>query len=91
MYIHAKMVEYDDTFFLLLQLRAGRPKFSVPNDEDLVESLLSMGGITKEMAKNRDVVSQFLPALKADYLAVDKYVFHEGKSVVHLSSSMYAY
>jgi surfactin synthase thioesterase subunit len=59
-------------------MRAGRPKFSVPNDDQLVQSLLEMGGITKEMAKNRDVVTQFLPALKGDYLAVDKYVYHEG-------------
>jgi surfactin synthase thioesterase subunit len=60
-----------------LHMRAGRPKFSVPNDDMLVQSLLDMGGITKEMAKNRDVVNQFLPALKGDYLAVDKYVYHE--------------
>jgi surfactin synthase thioesterase subunit len=62
-----------------LHLRAGRPRFSVPNDDDLVTSLLEMGGITKEMAKNRDVVNQFLPALKGDYLAVDKYVYHEAE------------
>jgi len=60
-----------------LHLRAGRPKFSVANDDELVSSLLDMGGITKEMARNRDVVTQFLPALKGDYLAVDKYVYHE--------------
>lgn len=54
----------------------------MPNDDQLVQSLLDMGGITKEMARNREVVSQFLPALKGDYLAVDKYVYHEGKSVV---------
>jgi hypothetical protein len=31
------------------------------------------------MAKNREVVDQFLPALKGDYLAVDKYTYREGK------------
>ena len=73
------------------QLRAGRPKFSVPNDDQLVQSLLDMGGITKEMARNREVVSQFLPALKGDYLAVDKYVYHEGKSSVCLWFVIHVY
>lgn len=36
-------------------------------------------GISKDMAKNREVVDQFLPALKGDYLAVDKYTYREGK------------
>lgn len=29
---------------LVAQLRAGRPKFSVDNDDDLIASLLDMGG-----------------------------------------------
>jgi surfactin synthase thioesterase subunit len=31
------------------------------------------------MARNREVVSQFLPSLKGDYQAVDNYVYTEGK------------
>jgi medium-chain acyl-[acyl-carrier-protein] hydrolase len=60
-----------------LHMREGRPKYTVDNDEDLLQSLVSMGGVTKEMASNRDTMAQFLPALRADYLAVDKYKYSE--------------
>lgn len=47
-------------------------------------------GISKDMAKNREVVDQFLPALKGDYLAVDKYSYREGKHVacIRITSSV---
>lgn len=45
------------------------------NDDDMVQSLVDCGGMTKEMAKDKTLLAMVLPAIKMDHLAMDKYQF----------------
>lgn len=49
--------------------------------------ILKNTGMTPDMAKDKNLIAMILPAIKADHLAMDKYVFDpNGKSLPILSA-----
>jgi medium-chain acyl-[acyl-carrier-protein] hydrolase len=59
-----------------------RPDLVNPStpDEQLKERLLELGGTSPELFENPNLADAFIPILKADFYAMESYVFDDGRT-----------
>ncbi|MEZ0109044.1 medium-chain acyl-[acyl-carrier-protein] hydrolase [Catenulispora sp. EB89] len=57
------------------QLSTGDPRSAKMTDEELVEHLHGAGGVGEEFLESREYLNLMLPAIRADLLAVDTYLW----------------
>lgn len=53
------------------------------DDDEMIQSMVDCGGMTKEMAKDKLLISSVLAGIKMDHLCMDRYVLNESAEKVH--------
>lgn len=47
------------------------------NDDDFIQQLIAIGGCDAELIKQPQLLKQFMPLLRADFLATERYFFQK--------------